>query len=243
MHRAAGVSGRVLAGSETAHAPLSASIMCADFRSLPAQLRALRRAGIRAAHLDFGDGRFIPNLPLGLEVFAQLPPRSAWSRECHLMIEEPLRLVPLFAPRADLVTFHVEATGDPRDCIAAIRQYGASVGLGMNPSTPAERVASLLSEVDRLLVMTVEPGFAGAPFVPEVVDKIRQLDALRDRLNPTLSIEVDGAINVRTIPALVRAGADRFVGGSSGLFIGGDLEQSARALISCIECAAREGAA
>jgi ribulose-phosphate 3-epimerase len=217
--------------------------MCADFRSLPAQLTALGRAGIRTAHLDFGDGRFVPNLPLGLEVFAQLPPRTAWIRECHLMIAEPLRLVALFAPHADLVTFHVEATGDPRECATAIRQHGASVGLGMNPTTPAERVAPWLAEVDRLLVMAVEPGFAGAPFVPEVVKKIRQLAALSDRLNPALSIEVDGAISMSTIPALVHAGADRFVGGSSGLFTGGDLEDSARALRSCIEDAAREGAA
>lgn len=243
MHWAAGIGGGLLEGREAASTRLSASIMCADFRSLPAQLTALQSAGIRTAHLDFGDGRFVPNLPLGLEVFAQLPPRTEWSRECHLMIEEPLRLVTLFAPHADLVTFHVEAIGDPRECIAAIRQRGASVGLGMNPSTPPERVAPLLSEVDRLLVMTVEPGFAGAPFVPEVVEKIRQLATLRDHLNPTLSIEVDGAINMRTVPALVGAGADRFVGGSSGLFIGGDLEQSARALISCIEGAAHEGAA
>ena len=217
--------------------------MCADFRSLAAQLTALRSAGIRTAHLDFGDGRFVPNLPLGLEVFAQLPPRTEWSRECHLMIEEPLRLVRLFVPHADLVTFHVEAQCDPRECIAAIRDHGASVGLGVNPSTPAERVAPLLGEVDRLLVMTVEPGFAGAPFVPEVTEKVRELATLRDRLNPTLSIEVDGAISMRTVPSLVRAGADRFVGGSSGLFTGGDLEQSALALISCIEGAACEGVA
>jgi ribulose-phosphate 3-epimerase len=217
--------------------------MCADFRWLPVQLGALSSAGVRVAHLDFGDGRFVPNLPLGLEVFSQLPPRTLWRRECHLMIEEPLSLIPLFAPHSDMVTFHVEAASDPHACIAAIRQHGAAVGLAVRPSTAAERVAPLLGEIDGLLVMSVEPGFAGAPFVPAVIEKIHRLGELRDRIHPSLAIEVDGAVNAGTIPALVRAGADRFVGGSSGLFLRGDLEQSARALISCIEGALDERAA
>jgi ribulose-phosphate 3-epimerase len=217
--------------------------MCADFRWLPVQLGALSSAGVRVAHLDFGDGRFVPNLPLGLEVFSQLPPRTLWKRECHLMIEEPLDLIPLFAPHSDMVTFHIEAASDPRACIAAIRQHGASVGLAMKPSTPVERVGPLLRDVDGLLVMSVEPGFAGAPFIPATIEKIRKLGKLRDRVHPALTIEVDGAINAGTIPPLVRAGADRFVGGSSGLFLQTDLEQSARALISCIEDALQERAA
>ncbi len=221
---------------------LSASLMCADFRILAQQIRSLNRAGVRRAHLDFGDGRFIANLPLGLEVFSQLPPRSKWARECHLMIDDPLTILHLFTPHADLIVFHVEAAVDPAAAIAAIRRNGVGAGIALNPSTPAEALLPVLAHVDEVLVMTVEPGFAGGRFVPAVVDKVRRIRALSDRYQPGLSIAVDGAISARTIPELAQAGADRFVGGTSGLFLGQNLEQSARALISCIEEAVSNGA-
>jgi ribulose-phosphate 3-epimerase len=223
-------------------ARLSASLMCADFRILARQLRSLDRAGVRRAHLDFGDGRFIANLPLGLEVFSQLPARSEWIRECHLMIEDPLAILHLFTPHADLIVFHVEAAVNPAATVAAIRRNGAGAGIAVNPSTPPEAVLPVLAQVDEILVMSVEPGFAGGRFVPAVVDKVRRIRALSERYNPGLKIVVDGAVSARTIPSLARAGADRFVGGTSGLFLGGDLEQSARALISCIEQAVSNGA-
>jgi ribulose-phosphate 3-epimerase len=209
--------------------------MCADFRALQGQLRSLDRAGVRCAHLDFGDGHFVPNLPLGLEVFSQLPPRTAWARECHLMIEGPSALVHLFTPHADLLIFHIEAAVDPSACIAAIRRAGVRVGIAVNPPTPAEAIRPVLADVDEVLVMGVEPGFAGSPFIPAVIDKVRQIRALADRVRPDLLIEVDGAVSAGNIPSLAQAGADRFVGGTSGLFLGGDLEASAHALISCIE--------
>jgi ribulose-phosphate 3-epimerase len=218
----------------TAAARVSASIMCADFRALPQQFRALSNAGVLRAHLDFGDGRFIRNFPLGVEVFSQLPPRSAWSRECHLMIEDPLPVLPLFAPKADLVFFHIEAAVDPVKCVAAIRERGAGAGIAISPVTPAEALLPVLALVDEVLVLSVEPGFAGSRFVPAAVEKVARVRALADRLSPGLPIAVDGAISARTIPDLASAGADRFVGGTSGLFLGGDLEANARALISCI---------
>jgi ribulose-phosphate 3-epimerase len=213
--------------------------MCADFRTLPRQLRALERAGVRTAHLDFGDGRFIPNFPLGVEIFSQLPPRTAWSRECHLMLQEPLGVVVLFAPHTDRIVFHLEATVDPLACVAAIRERGAEAGIAINPSTPAGAVAPLLAHVAEVLVMCVEPGFAGGRIVPGAAERVRRIRALADRVNPDLSIEVDGAVGPLTIPDLALAGADRFVGGTSGLFRGDDLEASARALVACIDEAIR----
>jgi ribulose-phosphate 3-epimerase len=209
--------------------------MCADFASLPRQLSALGDAGVRRAHLDFGDGRFIRNFPLGMEVFSQLPPRSAWSRECHLMIEDPMPVLPLFAPKSDLVFFHIEATVDPIKCVAAIRDSGAGAGIAISPVTPTEALAPVLAHVDEVLVLSVDPGFAGGRFIPAVVAKVARIRDLADRMSPGLPIGVDGAISAATIPGLARAGADRFVGGTSGLFCGQDLEASARALISCIE--------
>lgn len=212
--------------------------MCADFTALPRQLDALARGGVRCAHLDFGDGHFVRNLPLGVEIFAQLPPRVVWRRECHLMLSEPEEVVHLFTPHADLVFFHVEACSDPSGCIAAIRAAGVRPGIALNPSTPPEDIVGVLAEVDDILVMAVEPGFAGGPFVPEVVEKVRRIRVIADALRPGVTIEVDGAVGPGNIPSLARAGADRFVGGTTGLFVGGDLEASARSLIGCIEQAA-----
>lgn len=236
-----GVGAPAIGRREGGWGPLSASIMCADFPALGEQLLALERAGVRSAHLDFGDGRFVANLPLGFEVFAQLPPRSAWARECHLMIEEPLRLLPLFVDRADVIVFHVEAASDPAACIAAIRESGAAVGVGVNPSTLPEVVRPLLGQIDELLVMAVEPGFAGSPYIPATVERVRVLRALCDELNPEVVIEIDGAVSSNTIPALVAAGATRFVGGTAGLFTHGDLAANARVLLASIQTAALEG--
>jgi ribulose-phosphate 3-epimerase len=209
--------------------------MCADFAALPSQLSALERGGIRSVHLDFGDGRFVRNLPLGVEVFAQLPARTAWHRESHLMLSEPIELLHLFASHSDLIFFHVESSSDPSDCIEAIRDAGACPGIALNPGTQPESIVDFLPAVEEILVMAVEPGFAGSPFIPEVIEKVRRLRGLADALNPNLRIELDGAIGPRNIPSLVHAGADRFVGGTTGLFTGGDLEASARYLITCIE--------
>jgi ribulose-phosphate 3-epimerase len=219
-------------------ARLSASLMCADFGALPSQLQALERGGIRCAHLDFGDGRFVRNFPLGVEIFAQLPARASWSRECHLMLAEPLEVIDLFAPHSDLIFFHIEASSDPAACIEAIRSAGVRPGIAINPATPAESLAPVLPAVDHVLVMAVEPGFAGSSFVPEVVEKVGRIRALADAVNPAIRIEVDGAVGPQNIPSLVGAGADRFVGGTTGLFTGGDLEASARSLIARIDHAA-----
>lgn len=214
---------------------LSASIMCADFRHLEAQLEALKSAGVHRAHLDFGDGRFVPNLPLGMEVFSELPPRADWVRECHLMVEAPQTLLHLFAPQSDMVIFHLEANVDAVDFAATIRQTGCKVGIALNPGTPPQKIVPLVELIDEILVMAVTPGFAGGGFIPETVDRVRQIRAIADLARPGLVIEVDGAVSARTIPALVEAGADSFVGGTSGLFVGHDLEVSARALIACID--------
>ena len=209
--------------------------MCADFPALASQLEALAHGGVRCAHLDFGDGRFVRNLPLGVEIFSQLPPRADWSRECHLMLAEPLEVMHLFTPHADLIFFHIEAASDPAACIAAIRGAGVRPGIALNPATAPESIVELLPEVEDILVMAVEPGFAGAPFVPEVVEKVRRLRPRAHAAIRRIRIEVDGAVSVRNVPGLVDAGADRFVGGTSGLFLGGDLEANARSLIACIE--------
>ncbi len=156
------------------------------------------------------------------------------------MLTEPLELLHLFAPHSDLIFVHIEASSDCSACIEAIRDAGARPGVALNPATPPESIVDVLPVVDEILVMAVEPGFAGSPFMPEVVEKVGQIRALADAANPEIRIEVDGAVGPETIPSLVRAGADRFVGGTTGLFTGGDLETNARSLIRCIEQAAAD---
>ncbi len=218
-----------------AHKPeVSASLMCIDFRQFDAQLDLLREAGVTRLHLDFGDGRFVPNLILGMEIFRLLESRDDFLVESHLMVHEPGRLLPQFAAGSDYVIIHHEATAAPLDCLQQIKAEGRKAGLALRPETPAEAVEPLLDQLDQVLVMTVEPGFAGGRYIPEMVSKVRRLRALAVSRRTALELSVDGSINPRTIPALRAAGADVFVGGSSGLFTGADLALSARQMLAAM---------
>jgi len=213
---------------------VSASVMCMDFSRLDEQLDALHSAGVTRLHLDFGDGHFVPNLILGTEVFQLLRHRKDFRVETHLMIDDPGRFLHLFIKGSDFIIFHPEATPDPQACIREIRRAGLNAGIAVRPETPAGTLSPILSQVDYVLVMTVEPGFAGSPFIPEMVAKVKELkEALASR-NPHADLAVDGAINQKTIPALAAAGANVFVGGSSGLFTGDDLARQARELVSWV---------
>jgi ribulose-phosphate 3-epimerase len=208
--------------------------MCADFTRLPGQYEALQRAGVTRLHLDFADGSFVPNILIGTEVFQLLPERSRFFREAHLMLKGPERLLHLFALHCDQIIFHVEGCENPAVCINRIRSLGARPGIAINPSTSLETISNLLALVDSVLVMTVNPGFAGSPFQASAIPKVAQLRrALSERcLVP--EIIVDGGVNRQTIPLLRDAGAQIFVGGSTGLFGPGDLEANANDLLSLI---------
>ena len=151
------------------------------------------------------------------------------------MIMEPGRLLDLFTPHTDLIIFHIEATANPSALIMRIREAGRQVGLAVNPETPVETLLPWLPYMDEVLVMAVDPGFAGGRFLPSVVGKVRRLRREINRLDRVILIEVDGAVNARTARKMVRAGADRFVGGTSGLFREGLLEQNARDLLAAID--------
>lgn len=206
---------------------ISASLMCADFTRLGAQLEDLRAAGIRRLHLDFVDGHFAPNFGLGTEIFALLGGYPDFRLESHLTLESPERLLHLFTPRSTWVIFHPEATPDPAACIEAIRNEGARPGIALTPATPVEACLPLLPHLDLVDVLTVPPGFAGGIYDPRTLGKVEQLRLEVDRRGLTVEIEVDGGVNARTIPAMLQAGADVLVGGSSGLFTGGSLRQQA----------------
>jgi ribulose-phosphate 3-epimerase len=213
-------------------AEVAASLMCADFSKLGRQLDELREAGVRRLHLDFADGAFVPSLLLGTEIFSLLAGHAGFDLESHLMIRDPERFAAYFGARSDRVIVHIEATSDVAECIDQIRDAGARPGLAVSPDTPIEGLEPLLPLVDQILIMTVQPGFAGAEFIPAMVDKVRWVHERAVATGLNVEIEVDGGINPHTIPALAAAGARAFVGGSSGLFVGRDLGGAAGRMLA-----------
>lgn len=206
--------------------------MCADFSRLGDQLHELREAAVARLHLDFADGAFVPSLLLGTEVFGLLGGHDGFKVESHLMVRDPARFAAAFAAQSDLVIVHVEATPDVPACIEQIRGAGARVGLAVSPDTKVDVLAPFLHVVDHVLIMTVQPGFAGAAFIPEMADKVRWVRGQAVEAGLRLDIEVDGGINSTTIPALAAAGANVFVGGSTGLFVQDGIGRAAARMLA-----------
>jgi ribulose-phosphate 3-epimerase len=210
---------------------LSASLMCADFSRLHEQLSQLRAGGVTRLHLDFADGHFASNLLLGTELFAVIGKDPGLTIESHLMLQDPAPFLHLFIPGSDVVILHVESQTDLPAALDAIRRAGKVAGMALRPETPSRAVVPYLRMIGHVLVLCVRPGFAGGEFLPGPVDTIRELRQAANRENPSLDIQADGAISAQTVPILLEAGANVFVGGSSGLFVGHDLTGRAQSLL------------
>jgi ribulose-phosphate 3-epimerase len=193
---------------------IAPSILSADFARLGAEADAVDNADW--LHVDVMDAHFVPNLTLGLPVVESLRKATALPLDCHLMIDDPDRWAPGYAEiGAANVTFHVEAADDAVQTARAIRAAGALAGLSVKPGTPLEPYLDILREFDTLLVMTVEPGFGGQSFMPEVLPKVRLARKQVASGHLRLFVEVDGGITLDTIEAAAEAGADVFVAGSA----------------------------
>ncbi|WP_246080687.1 ribulose-phosphate 3-epimerase [Modestobacter altitudinis] len=193
---------------------IAPSLLSADFARLADEVQ--RIAAADWVHVDVMDAHFVPNLTLGLPVVQAIQRVSPVPLDCHLMITDPERWAPGYAEAgARNVTVHAEACTDPRAVARDLRAAGALAGLALKPGTPLETYLDVLPEFDTLLVMTVEPGFGGQSFRPEVLPKVREARRLVQTGHLRLFLEVDGGINADTIAEAAEAGADVFVAGSA----------------------------
>lgn len=197
---------------------IAPSILSADFARLGAEVEDIRIGGADYVHFDVMDGCFVPNISIGIPVLKSLRKATELFIDVHLMIREPVRYAEAFCKAgADLVNFHVEA--DSEENIAAAieiaRKLGKKTGVTVKPNTPAEAVLPFLPAVDLILVMTVEPGFGGQHFMPNMLPKIETIRGYIEKNNSDCELEVDGGIDPETAPLVKRAGANVLVAGSA----------------------------
>ena len=192
---------------------IAPSVLSADFTRLAAELADVVAGGADLLHLDVMDGHFVDNISFGPPVIKSIRKATTAYLETHLMISDPLRYAEAFVKAgSQRIYFHVEAAPDPRPVVRELRRLGVEVGLTLNPATPLERVVPYLGDVDKILVMSVVPGFGGQAFMPEVLPKVR---ALRREHGFDRDIEIDGGIAESTIGQAAAAGANLFVAGTS----------------------------
>ncbi|NLS10229.1 ribulose-phosphate 3-epimerase [Nesterenkonia sp. MY13] len=193
---------------------INPSILSADFANLAAELGRIPSSD--AVHVDVMDNHFVPNLTMGLPVVKAIREATSLPLDIHLMIDEADTWAPGYAELgAESVTFHVEASQRPRQLIRDLKSHGAKAAMAIKPKTALEPHLDLLSELDMLLVMTVEPGFGGQAFMDEMLPKITAARRAVDDLGGEVAVQVDGGINRETILRAAEAGADTFVAGSA----------------------------
>lgn len=208
---------------------IAPSILSADIMNLERDVRAAEKAGADAFHIDMMDGNFVPNMSFSPDVVAGMRRVTDKPLDIHMMMENPDAYVkPVIDAGADTVLIHAESTQHIYRSIELVKSYGAKAGVVVNPGTPLETVKELFPIIDRILVMTVNPGFGGQKFIPGMTKKIQRLDQLRQTAaDDNFDIEVDGGVNAETIKQCAKAGADIFVAGSY-LFDGNDADLEGR---------------
>ena len=191
------------------------SILSADFANLERDIKELESIGIDMFHIDVMDGNFVPNISFGFPIIESIRPKTDKVFDCHLMIANPENYVEQFCKvGCDMVSFHIEATNHADKVIQVIKDNGKKAGIVINPQTSIESIKYLLPKLDYVLIMTVNPGFGGQKFIPEMLEKIEELAKIREDKGYNFLIEVDGGINIETSKACRDKGADLLVCGS-----------------------------
>ena len=195
---------------------ISPSILSADFSELGKEIKRLEEGGADMIHVDVMDGHFVPNLTIGPPVIKALRKNCSLKFDVHLMISPVHKYIEAYADAgADIITIHPEATDDLKESILKIKKSNKKVGVSLNPESKINLIQSLLDEIDLVLIMSVNPGFGGQKFMPEVLEKIKQLKKIQIEKNVNFDIEIDGGINFDNCQLAIDAGANILVSGTT----------------------------
>lgn len=195
---------------------LSPSILAADFKVLGQEMKKTEENGAAYIHFDVMDGMFVPSISFGMPVLASIHDATEQFMDAHLMVQEPIRYVEAFQKAgADCVTVHLEACEDVKTTLDKIHACGMKAGLAVNPETDVKELVPYLEDVEMILIMSVHPGFGGQKFIPESLDKIREVRAMLNEKNLETDIQADGGIYVENVREVLDAGANAIVAGSA----------------------------
>ena len=211
---------------------ISPSILSADFSILGDEIKSLEQAGADLIHIDVMDGHFVPNITMGPPIIKMIRKCTKLPFDVHLMISPVEKYIKAFADAgSDIITIHPEATDNLKRAVSSIKSLGKKVGVSLNPKTPISALMDVINDIDLILIMSVNPGFAGQSFMSEVLPKVTELRKMINDKKLKIDIEIDGGINFETAPLAVKAGANILVSGTT--IFSGSLKDNIQKLRNC----------
>ena len=211
---------------------ISPSILSADFSILGDEIKSLEKAGADLIHIDVMDGHFVPNITMGPPIIKQIRKCTKLPFDVHLMISPVEKYIKAFADAgSDIITLHPEATDNLKRAVQTVKSFGKKAGVSLNPKTPISALMDVINDIDLILIMSVNPGFAGQSFMGEVLPKVTELRNMINDKKLKIDIEIDGGINFETAPLAVKAGANILVSGTT--IFSGSLKDNIQKLRNC----------